>query len=258
MERRLLAGAAVWALILCSGASARAQSKDHFEVGDSLPVFGLKTVNPDESGVRYIGLDSYVGESPSEPKKALLISFFATYCEPCKREMPLLAALYDSYRDKGLAILSVSIDKESDKVDFIKKLASDSGAKFPVLSDRFNIVAKRYMISRLPCVYIAGADGKVAMASVGYSDDVSSKLVETVRKMVGESPSEPVPAAVAKAMETSHGSAESETSVAAHDLDAPTEAATAAAAEAQVEKAPPVRATKTKGKRKGRRRRRGN
>ena len=114
-------------LVTNTAAAAAPAEKDHFDVGEAVPVFTLKTVNNDDSGVSYVGVDAYYGAGAKEPKKALLLSFFATYCEPCKKEMPFLAALFDSYKDKGLAVLSVSIDKEADKIDFIKNLAKTSG-----------------------------------------------------------------------------------------------------------------------------------
>ncbi len=117
--------------------------KDRYDIGEEVPVFTLKALNGDEAGEPYVSVDKYYGPEAKEQKKAIILSFFATYCEPCKKEMPFLAALYDTYRDKGLQILLVSIDKENDKVDVAKSLAADAKVKFPVLTDRFNIVAKQ-------------------------------------------------------------------------------------------------------------------
>ncbi len=200
MSRRVLIGGLVSLAVVLGGASFARAEQDHFEVGADVPVFTLKAVNTDDSGASYVGVDAYFGAAAAEPKKALLLSFFATYCEPCKREMPFLAALYSTYKDKGLMVLSVSIDKEADKVDFVRNLAKQSAVTFPVLSDRFNIVAKRYMISRLPCLYLIGPDGKVVLVSVGYNEDISTQILEGVRKLVGEPTSEPVPAQIAKYM----------------------------------------------------------
>ena len=88
-------------------------------------------------------------------------------------------------------------------------LANAAGAKFPVLSDRFNIVAKRYMISKLPCVYIINGDGKVHMVNVGYSDDISKHLFDELRRALGISPDEPVPAVLASYLGTAAGAEKS-------------------------------------------------
>jgi len=99
-----------------------------------------------------------------------------------------------------LMVLSVSIDKEAEQIEFVRKLAKDSGVVFPVLSDRFNIVAKRYYIAKLPCVYLVNGEGKVSMVNVGYNDDISKTLLDSIRKAIGEATSDPVPEALARYM----------------------------------------------------------
>lgn len=168
------------------------------EVGDPIRPFRLRPVNPEVAGKGFFGLSSHVGAGAENPKKAVLLSFFATYCGPCKKEMPFLAALDEAYRDKGLLVLSVSIDQDKDKIDEAKQLAKESGVKFPVLSDRFNIVAKRWGIAKLPCVYIITGDGTVAMQKVGYEGGATAALHDAVRKAIGEPSNSPVPPALAK------------------------------------------------------------
>ncbi|MBI3180390.1 MAG: hypothetical protein HYZ27_12055 [Deltaproteobacteria bacterium] len=59
-------------------------------------------------------------------------------------------------------------------------------------------MAKRYLISQLPCVYLINGEGKVVMVEVGYSKDISRQLLDQVRKAVGEPTSEPVPDKLAR------------------------------------------------------------
>jgi len=181
--------------IIALGA-ARAEAKDRYDVGEEVPAFTLKVVNTDDSGETYVSLDKYFGADSKTPKKAILVSFFATYCGPCKREMPYVAALYETYKDKGFQALLVTIDKEAEKIDEAKTLAKNAGVKFPLLSDRFNIVARRYFIEKLPCVYILNAQGKVAMVNVGYTDDASKAFLDEIRKNIGEPTSDPIPASL--------------------------------------------------------------
>jgi thiol-disulfide isomerase/thioredoxin len=235
----------VLGLVLAQGvASAALAEKDRFELGEEVKNFTLKVVNAGEGGEPYVSIERYYGPEAKEPKKAILLSFFATYCEPCKREMPYLAALYNLYKDKGLVVLSISIDKEAEQIDFVKNLAKEANATFPVLSDRFNIVAKRFYIAKLPCVYLINGEGKVAMVNVGYSDDIGKSLLESIRKAIGEPLTDPIPDSLAKYVTGQKG----ETSV-----DVKPEAGVAtgdkpgdAAADLAVESA-----TKVKGKAKG-------
>ena len=187
-----------WALaVVLVAPGASAADKDKYDIGERVPGFSLKVVNDKDAGTNFVGLDDFVGDSPEAPKKAVLMSFFATYCKPCIKEMPFLAALHETYKDKGLQILSITIDKEADKVEEAKALASKAGIKFPLLTDRFNIVARRYFIEKLPCVYILDAQGKVQLVKVGYDDDVSRFLLDAVRGQLGEPTSDPVPATLA-------------------------------------------------------------
>lgn len=175
---------------------AQAGGKDRFAIGEPVPAFTLKTLNRKESGTNAVTLDHFFGASAKEPKKAVIISFFATYCKPCKKEIPLLAALHDTYGEDGLQVLLVSIDKEKPKLDEAVKLANKAKVKFPVLGDRFNIVARRYYVEKLPCLYILDANGKVAFVNIGYDDTAPQLLIDKVHEALGKAPDTPVPEAL--------------------------------------------------------------
>src|SRR5689334_20045427 len=104
-------GGVVSMVVTLAASSVALADKDRYDVGEVVPAFTLKAVNGEDIGDTYISIDRYFGAAAKEPKKALILTFFATYCEPCKREMPYLAALFDAYKQKGLQIVSVSIDK---------------------------------------------------------------------------------------------------------------------------------------------------
>ena len=163
--------------------------------GQTLPSFTLKALNPEAAGAAYIKTNAYVGEGGS--KKAALISFFATYCEPCKKEMPFLGALQRAYDEAGLQILLVSIDTEATEIEKAKALALKHGLSFPVLSDRFNIVAKRYQVKELPRVYTANHAGLIQAVHTGYTEEASQALLDDVRGILGVKSEAPLPSALA-------------------------------------------------------------
>lgn len=244
--------AAVSACIVL-GLSAPAWA-DGFGVGDSVQGFALKAVNSEVIGEKIVAIDNYFGEEATEPKKAVVLSFFATYCEPCKREMPFLAAMHDVYGTKGLSVMSVSIDREAEKIDFVKDLAAENGVKFPVLSDRFNIVAKRYYVEKLPLVYVINGEGKVAMVKTGYTDDATRTIFDEVRRLVGEPTSNPVPATIAAHMPGAEATATAVDANAA--LPTPTEAVEAANSDAPEVGVGEEKKKKRKKRRRKRRRKR--
>ncbi|MFH1809022.1 MAG: TlpA disulfide reductase family protein [Pseudomonadota bacterium] len=163
--------------------------------GAAAEQFTLKVVNVDTVEQRIFSLGHLVGDSPKTPKKLVVLSFFATYCEPYKRELPLLQALYTRYADQGLGVLVVSIDKDKDvpggAAAAVDALAKEHGLSFPVLHDRFNIVAKRYGVEKLPCLYLIDGAGQVALTNVGYTDDFSETLTKEVQTRLGV-PVEPI------------------------------------------------------------------
>jgi len=160
------------------------------EVGEGLPApsFSLRTLNPDAAGVAWVSLDRFAGDEPEDAgAKVVLISFFASWCEPCKREMPFLVQLDRMYRDQGLRVLGVNIDKEEAGIEAAKKLIAAAKVRYPVLSDRFNFLARRYLGEQapLPSVFIVRRDGVIAKIERGYAKDASNFLLAQVQDELG-------------------------------------------------------------------------
>jgi thiol-disulfide isomerase/thioredoxin len=180
---RLLATLAV-ALAL----SPAARAEEEVAVGLPAPGFTLRTLNPGESGVATVSLDRYVGaEAEDAEAKVVLLSFFASWCGPCKKEMPYLQQLNLMYRDQGLRVLSVNIDREEAGIAAGRKMASAARATFPVLSDRFNFLARRYLgeEARLPSVFLIARDGTIARIERGYGKDAAGFLLGEVQRALG-------------------------------------------------------------------------
>jgi thiol-disulfide isomerase/thioredoxin len=119
------------------------------------------------------------------------MSFFATYCEPCKKEMPELSRLYDTYKDQGLGVMLVSIDKGDEQRQTIIDLAKENKVAFPVMHDRYQVVARRYAAERLPYMLMLDPTGTVKVVHVGYTDDLKANLENEVRGHLGLEPLPP-------------------------------------------------------------------
>jgi thiol-disulfide isomerase/thioredoxin len=133
----------------------------------------------------------WTGEKPDEQKKLVIMSFFATYCEPCKKEMPELSRLYDTYKDQGLGVMLVSIDKGDEQRQTIIDLAKENKVAFPVMHDRYQVVARRYAAERLPYMLMLDPTGTVKVVHVGYTDDLKANLENEVRGHLGLEPLPP-------------------------------------------------------------------
>lgn len=179
------------ALLLLAGLAMAAPvsaDQDEAVVGAPAPGFSLRVLNPEAAGVSWLSLQSMVGEEPEDGEaRVVLVSFFASWCAPCKKELPLLVDLDTRYRSLGLRVVGISIDKEEDGIAAARKLVADHHAAYPVLSDRFNLLARRYLGDQapLPSVFLIGRDGNIISIERGYTRDASVFLRAKVEAALG-------------------------------------------------------------------------
>jgi thiol-disulfide isomerase/thioredoxin len=181
----------VIAVAVISLASTSFADEDLATVDKPAPPFRLPVYNAaamGEQGSPMIGIDRYVGQDPQDKKtKLLVVSFMASFCGPCKKEMPYLQALHEKYREQGLRVMMVAIDREEDGQKKVAELVATNKVTFPVLKDRFNIVARRWLgtQSPLPSLFMIRPDGTVKTVHRGYSDDASALLEKEVTAALG-------------------------------------------------------------------------
>lgn len=155
------------------------------------PPFRLPIYNAEASGEpkgTMLGAERFVGPDASDKKtKLLVMSFMASFCGPCKKEMPYLQSLHTKYRDQGLRVVMVAIDREEDGQKKVAELIESNKVTFPVLKDRFNIVARRWLgtQSPLPSLFMLRPDGTVKTIHRGYSEDASAILEKEVTAALG-------------------------------------------------------------------------
>lgn len=154
------------------------------------PMFRLPTYNSKQlGGLTAVGLDRYVGPDAADKQaKVVLLSFMASFCGPCKKEMPYLQSLHEKYGPKGLRVVMVSIDTEEKGYAIINELIEKNKVTFPVLKDRFNLVARRWLgtQSPLPSVFMVNTEGVVKLVHRGYNQEASELLDKEVAAVVGK------------------------------------------------------------------------
>jgi peroxiredoxin len=170
------------------GSVLGAAPSDELQPGQPAPSFTLPLYNAEAQHRPTVSLDALVGPESEEPAvKLVVLSFFATFCEPCKREMPYLQQLQDTYGSRGLQVLLVSIDRDQSAELKIAELAQKNHVTFPILRDRFNFLARRYLGEQapLPSVFFIGKDGTIKAMNRGYGKDGSAYLLGEVQKGLG-------------------------------------------------------------------------
>ncbi len=107
-------------------------------------------------------------------EKVVLINFWATWCPPCIDEMPSLEKLHRALGEKGLEIVSVSVDDSPDKIEEFRKAL---GLSFTVLHDKGAKVSRAYQTFKYPESYLVGRDGNLAWKVVGPRDWIAPDLM---------------------------------------------------------------------------------
>jgi peroxiredoxin len=94
--------------------------------------------------------------------KVVLVNFWATWCPPCRKEMPDLETLYNRFKDQGLVILAIS-DEDAGKV---KPFIGERKFTFPILLDPGRKVNKLFAVGGIPKTFIYGRDGRLAAQAI--------------------------------------------------------------------------------------------
>ena len=115
--------------------------------------------------------------------QVVLVNFWATWCGPCRQEMPHLNRIYDKYRSSGFVLLGVNID---DDPRAAADLAAKLGLRFPVLLDTDKKVSRAYDMSAMPATLLIDRDGRVRHIHRGYRDGVERTYEEQVRSLLKE------------------------------------------------------------------------
>jgi len=161
---RLLAGLL---LAACTGLAVAAAPA----TGSAAPDFTLRTL--DGSNLRL----------QEQRGKVVLVNFWATWCGPCRKEMPHLNRIADKYRGSGLVLLGVNID---DDVRNAADVAAKLGVKFPVLLDTDKKVSKLYDLSTMPSTLVIDRNGRVRFLHRGYQDGYEEAYDKQVRELLKE------------------------------------------------------------------------
>ena len=112
--------------------------------------------------------------------KVVVLNFWATWCPPCREEMPSLERLWQKVKDKGVVILAVNVGEDTDT---IFEFSGNYPMSFPIPMDQKGEVIKQYPVMGLPTTYVISPKGMVIHRAVGSRAWDSVELISTLKRL---------------------------------------------------------------------------
>lgn len=133
------------------GLKSKVENMKRADIGGMAPEFTA----PDPDG-KMLSLSETLG-------KYTIIDFWASWCKPCRRENPNVVRVYEKYHDKGLNIISVSLDKDGQKDRWLKAIEDDNMNWYHVSNLKFwqDPIAKMYNVRAIPATFLLDENGKI-------------------------------------------------------------------------------------------------
>jgi peroxiredoxin len=145
-------------------------------VGQKAPEFELKTLDG-----KTAKLSDYKG-------KAVLLNFWATWCEPCKIEMPWLVGFNQQYGPQGFTVLGVAMDDDADKKDWvqkdIQKFTTEVKVNYPILLGNSKVGDTYGGVPFLPEIFYIDRNGKIVEHAVGLKG--KAEIEDNIKKALGQ------------------------------------------------------------------------
>lgn len=144
------------------------------EVGELVPEYAA----PDLAGAE-VSFEDYLG-------KVVLVNVWATWCGPCRVEMPPIQAAYERYRDRGFTVLAISIDAGPGHREKVMEFAEEYELDFPILLDPEGRIARLFQTVGVPETFVLDREGRIAKRLIGatnWDSQGNQALIEELLRM---------------------------------------------------------------------------
>ncbi len=112
--------------------------------------------------------------------RVVVVNFWATWCPPCRDELPSLQRLWEQLRDAGLVVLGVNVGEDADRIFFF---TADYPVDFPLLLDQDSATIDRWPVRGIPTTFIIDPEGRIAYRAIGARDFDHPRLLERLRAL---------------------------------------------------------------------------
>ena len=125
---------------------------------------------------RGVSLDGKVYTLESLKGRPVLLDFWASWCGPCKKSMPILEKLHEQYKGKGLVVLGIDVNEKRETVE---KFLKTSPMPYPVIMGDEGGIPAAYGVTAFPTFVMIGADGKIASHQIGLNESALTGIAAT-------------------------------------------------------------------------------
>jgi cytochrome c-type biogenesis protein len=160
---------AVWLIGLCAVACGRSGEFRPLQVGDAAPTYSATTMRGDTIALRAL------------QGRPVLLNVWATWCIPCRTEMPGIQQLHTAFADSGLEVIAVSVDEAGSDAD-VQMFVDTYGIRFTVLRDPDKRVSRAFRTLGVPETFLVDRQGKIARRWIGEFDPASEAVKTAVRQ----------------------------------------------------------------------------
>jgi thiol-disulfide isomerase/thioredoxin len=147
---------------------------------DIKPIKGNRTLpslNLEDLKGKKVDLKSFKG-------KVIFLNFWATWCGPCKEEMPSIEALYQRFKDRDFIFLTISVDYEGSKP--VREFIEKNRYTFPVLVDQKSETLDIFEVTGIPTTFVIDKQGKLLGKAIGPRNWTSSEIVSYLTQLLSQ------------------------------------------------------------------------
>jgi len=112
--------------------------------------------------------------------KVVIINFWATWCPPCRKEMPSMQRAWEKLKQEGIVMLAINVGEDSDQ---IFAFTAEYPVEFPLLMDRDSSVVRQWNVRGLPTTYIVNPAGKIVYQAIGDREWDSDEIMNQIRRL---------------------------------------------------------------------------
>jgi len=175
----------VFAYFYLSYREEKIQREREVEYERLYPSLGIQRVDPPEEAEDFtlktlkggtVSLKDYRG-------RLIFLNFWATWCGPCRAEMPSMQRLWEEFKEEDFVILAINIQEES---KLVSSFMNERGLSFPVLLDEKGKVARSYGIRGIPTTFFLNPEGEIIGKAVGARDWASKESFQLIEELLFE------------------------------------------------------------------------